>query len=78
VQTQRLSIQAISALTGFDQKTIRKYLVAPEAVTVYGPRTARSGQLQPFLLSLRERLRGDVRNARVLLREMRQRGYAGG
>ena len=41
LKRQGLSIQAISALTGFDRKTIRKYLIAPEAAPVYGPRPPR-------------------------------------
>ena len=33
-----MSIQAISKLTGWDRKTIRKYLQAAGVVPEYGPR----------------------------------------
>jgi hypothetical protein len=35
-----LSIQAISELTGYDRKTVRKHLLEPEPVPSYGPRAA--------------------------------------
>jgi len=75
---QGLSIQAISAMTGFDRKTIRKYLVSPETAPVYGPRTALPGKLAPFVPYLKERLQAGVWNGQVLLRELRRRGYPGG
>jgi transposase len=37
LKRQGLSIQAISKLTGYDRKTIRKYLNEPETTPVYGP-----------------------------------------
>ena len=40
LKRQGLSIRAISRLTGYDRKTIRKYLIQPEAVPEYGPRPA--------------------------------------
>lgn len=72
-----LSIQAISELTGYDRKTIRKYLVTPTGRPVYGPRPAVASKLEPFKPFLRERLQAGVWNARVLLRELRSRNYAG-
>ena len=33
-----LSIQAISELTGYDRKTVRKHLLEPQPVPSYGPR----------------------------------------
>ena len=78
LKRQGLSINAISKLTGCDRKTIRKYLAQPEAVPVYGPREPRPGKLDRFKTYIEERLKARVWNARVLLRELRQRGYVGG
>jgi transposase len=73
-----LSILAISNLTGYDRKTIRKYLLKATANPVYGPRAAPDSKLEPFKGYLGERLQAGVWNARVLLRELRGRDYRGG
>jgi transposase len=73
-----LSIQAISNLTGFDRKTIRKYLLKPVARPVYGPRPQPPSKLDAFKPFLKQRLDAGVWNAQVLLRELRERGYTGG
>ncbi len=78
LKREGLSILAISNLTGYDRKTIRKYLLAPEVRPVYGPRPAPASKLTPFESYLRERLQAGVWNARVLLRELRSRNYRGG
>jgi transposase len=78
LKQQGLSIKAISQLTGWDRKTIRKYLVQPVAVPVYGPRQPRASKLDGFKPYLEERLQAGVWNGRVLLRELRGRGYGGG
>lgn len=78
LKREGLSILAISNLTGYDRKTIRKYLLAPEAKPVYGPRPAPGSKLAPFEPYLRERLQAGVWNAKVLLRELRSRSYTGG
>ena len=78
LKREGLSILAISNLTGYDRKTIRKYLVAPEPMPVYGPRPAPVSKLVAFEPYLRERLQAGVWNARVLLRELRSRNYTGG
>jgi transposase len=78
LKRQGLSIRAISRLTGYDRKTIRKYLIHRDAVPVYGPRAKTGGKLQPFHPYLEERMGAGVWNARVLLREVRERGYCGG
>ena len=72
-----LSIKAISKLTGWDRKTIRKYLIKPEATPTYGPREPRPSKLDGFKPYIEERLKAGVWNARVLMRELRERGYAG-
>ena len=78
LKRQGLSIHAISRLTGYCRKTIRKYLIQPENVPVYGPRPTAPGKLEEFKPYLEERLRAGVWNAMVLLREIRASGYTGG
>ena len=78
LKRQGLSIRAISRLTGYCRKTVRKYLIQPDTVPVYGPRSKPPGRLEPFKLYLEERMRAGVWNARVLLRELREHGYSGG
>ncbi len=48
LKRQGLSIKAISKLTGWDRKTIRKYLIKPKAAPVYGPREPRPSKLDAF------------------------------
>jgi transposase len=72
-----VSLCEISRLTGFDRKTIRKYLENPE-VPVYGPREPRPSLLDPYADYVDARLAAGVWNAVVLLREVRARGYTGG
>jgi transposase len=76
LKRQGLSIRAISRLTGMDRSTIRKYLLTPE-VPVYGPRGGHARKLDGFKDYLQDRMQTGVWNARVLLRELRERGYAG-
>ena len=78
LKRQGLSIRAISRLTGYDRKTIRKHLVHPEVVPEYGPRRAQPSKLDAFKPYLEDRLKAGVWNAQVLLREVRARGYPGG
>jgi transposase len=78
LKRQGLSIQAISALTGFDRKTIRKYLKEPAGRPVYQPRPEAESKLDSFKPYLSERLKAGVWNARALMRELRERGYTGG
>jgi transposase len=78
LKREGLSILAISNLTGYDRKTIRKYLLTPAARPVYPPRPAPVRKLAAFEDYLGERLQAGVWNARVLLRELRTRNYTGG
>ena len=78
LKREGLSIRAISRLTGYGRKTIRKYLLAPAGRPVYGPRPAAASKLEPFKPYLKERLQAGVWNAQVLLRELRERNYGGG
>lgn len=73
-----LSVSAISEMTGYDRKTVRKYLLEPEAVPTYGWRAAKPSKLDPHKGFLQERLTAGVWNAQVLLREIRKHGYSGG
>ena len=77
LRRQGLSITQISTLTGFDRKTIRKYLTTPK-LPRYGPRPKRGSQLEPFAAYIQERLSAGVWNAVVLLAELKARGYQGG
>jgi transposase len=78
LQRQGMSIQAISKLTGWDRKTIRKYMQAAGLAPEYGPRSAPPSKLDAFKPYLEQRLRAGVWNARVLLRELRERNFTGG
>ena len=78
LRRQGLSICAIAAVTEFDRKTVRRYLAEPERQPRYGPRPRRTSALDAFKGYLEERLSAGVWNAAVLLRELRERGYAGG
>jgi transposase len=71
-----LSISRISQITGFDRKTIRKYLQATKTPT-YPKRQPRPRQLDAYKEFIEERLSAGVWNGVVLLRELKQRGYQG-
>lgn len=73
-----MSVSAISELTGYDRKTIRKYLLGSEAVPRYRERGEQPSKLEVFKPYLEDRLKAGVWNAQVLLRELRERGYHGG
>lgn len=73
-----MSIQAISRMLGWDRKTVRKYLLAPEGAPAYSRRPPRPGKLEGYERYLEQRLAAGVWNGRVLLRELQQLGYGGG
>jgi transposase len=79
LQRQGMSVQ-ISKLTGWDRKTIRKYLQQPSALPEYGPRQAQASKLDPFkpYLIWKNGCVSGCGNACVLLRELRERNYSGG
>ena len=77
LKREGLSIQAISSLTGFDRKTVRKYVLDPDVIPAYKPRPLAAGKLDAFKPYLEERLKAGVWNAAVLLRELKERSYAG-
>ena len=78
LKREGLSIRAISRLTGYDRKTISRYLLAPTGRPVYKARPSAASNLEPFKPYLKERLKADVWNAQVLFRELRERNYSGG
>ena len=78
LRRQGLSLTAISRLTGFDRKTVRKYLLNGKKPPSYGLRSARPSKLDPYKPFVEERLDAGVWNAVVLLRELRGQGYDGG
>ena len=78
LQRQGMSIQGISKLTGWDRKTVRKYLLQTNALPEYGPRRKQTSKLDAFKPYLEGRMRAGVWNAQVLLRELRERNYTGG
>ena len=77
IHRQGLSISDIAGLTGFDRKTVRKWLRQPGPPR-YGPRPPRPSTLDPYKPFIDQRLSAGVWNAMVLLRELRPQGYAGG
>ena len=77
LKRQGLSISQISALSGYSRPTIRKYLAQAQTPR-YKPRLPRPTRLAPYLPFVEERLAAGVWNAVVLLRELKEQGYAGG
>jgi len=79
LKRQGLSISQISSLTGFDRKTVRKYLTDPQTPRYSRrQRSTKGSKLEPFQPYLQERLSAGVWNAVVLLSELKERGYSGG
>jgi transposase len=76
---QGLTVSAISRETGIDRKTVRKYIERGLEAPAYGPRKPRATVIDPFASYLRERVKTypGLTGSR-LLRELRDRGYAGG
>jgi len=72
LRRQRATISGISALTGWDRKTVRKYLRRGAEAPCYDPPPARPSKLDPHKDYLEERLQAGVWNARVLFAELRQ------
>ena len=79
LKRQGLSLSAIARKTGFDRKTVRKYLDRGIDVPVYGPRSPRGRIVDAYADYLRSRVADypDLSGKR-LLREIRDLGYEGG
>ena len=80
LRRQGLSISQISSVSGFDRKTVRKYLNGDgaSAVIEYTPRPKHGSKVEAFQAYIDERLSAGVWNAVVLLSELKARGYSGG
>jgi transposase len=76
LKRQGLSISQIAAQTGFNRRTIRKYLEHPQTPR-YPKRAPRPTKLDAYQPFLEQRLQAGVWNARVLLRELQAQGYTG-
>ncbi len=76
---QGLTVSAIARQTGYDPKTVRKYIARGLEAPAYGPRAPRPTLLKPFEAYLVERVTSYPElTATRLLRELRDRGYSGG
>ena len=76
---QGLSVSDIARRTGFDRKTVRRYIARGLEPPAYTPRPPRPTLLAPYHACLRERVAAfpELRASR-LLRELRAMGYRGG
>ena len=76
---QGLSVSAIARESGFDRKTVRRYIERGLEPPRYGPRKPRPRLLDPFTTYQRERVTAwpGLTGSR-LLRELRELGYTGG
>lgn len=70
------TISAIAKETGFDRKTIRKYLEA-ETVPTSGKKRQKGSILDPYKPYLLERIKEGTTNCMVLIEEIRAQGYEG-
>jgi len=79
LKRQGLSVSAISRKTGFDRKTVRKYLDRGIDMPVYSPRSPQEKAIDAYAAYLRTRVTDypDLSGKR-LLREIREQGYDGG
>ena len=77
LHAQGLSLRAIARRTGYDRKTIRKWLKVG-GIPHYRPRPPQPSKLDAFKPYLHERLALGVLNATRLVQELRSRGYTGG
>jgi len=79
LKRQGLSTSAIARKTGFDRKTVKKYLDRGLEAPVYGPRQPRGRIIAAFEGYLRERVvQFPGLSGKRLLREIQECGYAGG
>ena len=77
LSSQNLSISEISRQTGFDRKTVRKYL---QLKTLPEPqkRPGRKSKLDPFKSYILEKLKEGPYTAARLYREIKEMGFDGG
>ncbi|GAA4718398.1 DDE-type integrase/transposase/recombinase [Brevibacillus fulvus] len=72
-----MTITQISNELGRDRKTIRKWLIEPEAKS-YKRKPSEKTILEPFKNYIRQRMQEGCLNAVVLLEEIKAQGYSGG
>ncbi|MEO0823146.1 MAG: IS21 family transposase [Pseudomonadota bacterium] len=79
LKRQGLTITAIARKVGCDRKTVRRHLERGLEPPVYKPRPPKARIVAPYEAYLRDRIEAypDL-SGRRLLREIRDRGYAGG
>jgi len=73
---QGLNISQIAQRTGFDRKTVRKYLSAPTPPSPQ-PRTGTSSKLDPFKEYIQQRISDHPLSAARIYREIREQGFTG-
>ena len=71
-----LQISKISQMTGFNRKTIRKYIAAQTA-PVPKKRRQQSSKLDPFKEYIRQRINEYPMTAAQICREIKDKGYRG-
>src|SRR2546426_1925324 len=76
LKQQGWSVSAIAAQLNLDRKTVRRYLL--DQVHPYKRENPAACKVDAYRSFLRERWEQGVHNARKLLDEIRERGYAGG
>jgi transposase len=76
----RINISEVSRRSGYDRKTIRKYLaIAPENFPAEKERAKRTSKLDPYKEYISKRLNEQPEiTAKKLLDEVRKEGYTGG
>jgi len=76
----RINISEVSGRSGYERKTIRKYLaIAPENFPAEKVRAKRTSKLDPYKEYISERLNEQPNiTAKQLLDEIQKEGYSGG
>lgn len=71
------TISKISEETGYDRKTVRKYLT-DRSLPAYGPRAPRSRILDAYKDEIEKKFKAGIWNAIVIFNDLRKLGYTGG
>ena len=73
---QGLNISPIAQRTGFDRKTVRKYLCVRTPPSPQ-PRTGKSSKLDPYKAYIQQRIRDYPLSAAWIYREIQEMGFSG-
>ena len=76
LRSKAYTIKTISDETGYDPKTIQKYLKTENATTKV-KRKKRKGKLEPYKYYINERLKEGKTNCEVLFDEIQKLDYKG-